>query len=72
MLKDKPRENIYNIHSSKWSAILKYIKNTINQQKTWSLGREKKGCDWIINVRKIATVSKKSEKTSALLVVIEI
>lgn len=42
MLKDKPWENIYNIYHSVWSAILKYIKNTINQQKTWCLGRKKK------------------------------
>ena len=42
MLKDKPGENIYNIYHSIWSAILKYIKNTINQQKTWGLGRKKK------------------------------
>ena len=42
MLKDKPGENIYNIYHSIWSAILKYIKNTINQQKTQCLGRKKK------------------------------
>lgn len=42
MLKDKPWENIYNIYHSVWSAILKYIKNAINQQKTWCLGRKKK------------------------------
>lgn len=63
MLKDKPGENIYNIYHSIWSAILKYIKNTINQQKTWGLGRKKR-CDWTINIRKIATVDKNLKKIS--------
>ena len=68
MLKDKPGENIYNIYHSIWSAILKYIKNTINQQKTQCLGRKKKKrCDWTINVRKIDTVNKNLKKNQLYL-----